>query len=1240
MAVTGTATSGNDTITVTPTGYHTVDAGGGFDTLVINYGSLLADITYHATGFGWHQFTDGFFSGIEFINFEHFNITGGFGNDRLVGLNDDDTLSGGSGSDILVSGRGADVIDGGVGLDRWEADYSAVSADVNVTLLGGGNWAAVGATGASVRNIEALTMSTGTGNDTINTSNVLGNDIVNTGVGNDTVNLGRGRDQTDAGADTDTLIMDWSSITNSHHGISHSYQPYGWRQFRADSGDVLDFINYERFNLTGGAGNDYLLGGGQNDTLTGNGGRDHLNGGAGIDHVSGGAGIDTWELDTSALTGPVSVNLLSQTTNYGATLSGIDRLIYTGGTQADTVTALASRNRDVISTGAGDDVVHPGRGKDQADGGSGTDTLIMDWSGIGNAFNGIEHSYEAYGWQKYSSASGDSLDFLSFERFNLTGGEGHDNLLGAGLNDTLIGNGGNDTLRGGAGSDSVLGGAGTDLWYVDTSARSAATTLQLASNNNNFGATFSGIERINYTGGDVNDTVFARSGEFNDTFDTGAGNDTVFSGRGQDVAIGGDGTDLLIMNWSALTDARHDIIHSYEPYGWRRYQSESGDVLDFLGFERFRLFGGAGRDDLFGGGLNDTLIGNDGNDTLRGGAGSDSIAGGNGIDLWVADTSARTAATFVNLNTDATNSGSSFSGIERINYTGGDSNDTVTARTGFFNDTVSTGGGADKFSSGRGRDQADGGAGTDVLIMDWSGITDPHHHIMHSYEPYSWRKFWADSGDQLDFLSFERFNLAGGAGQDHFIGGNLRDTLVGNAGNDTLNGGQGKDVIDGGAGVDHWIADVSGFGGISLDLVASQTTAQMTANGFSIRNVESLDVTASGAADTISSAGYALNDHVRGGNGNDTINLGLGQDTAEGGNGIDLLVADFGSLTEVISSTSLPYGWTRLGDALGENFVDHIGFERFDIASGSGHDTLNGGTLKDRLRGRDGDDLLIGYNGADTIDGGNGNDTWRGHFSTASNNLSLTMDATGKGTLVGAGAKIFKIENVELTTGTGADTINLSALTGNDVILSGDGNDIVNVGRGLLEQAQGGAGTDKLIANFALAESGVTLSSQAYGWWKAASAGGDYVLDFLGFEKLQLSGSAYNDRLTGFGDADTLRGAAGTDILDGGGGSDILFGGAGVDMFLFTSPGSAGIDTIMDAATGDVLRVSGTSLGSLTAGNGSTVTAGSVQFAASGGNTNLYIGLDASAGYDLQVNLNGWYNLSDMSISGGDLLFT
>ena len=148
-------------------------------------------------------------------------ITGSSANNRLDGLGGNDWLKGGAGGDTLNGGEGADTLvadadntrdnlDGGAGIDT--ADFSAFSANLNVSLEGNDQVTVTGSgTGNGsdrIRNIENFIG--GSGNDSITGDNNVnrleggaGNDTLNGrggsdflvgGAGNDTFNVGQGHD--------------------------------------------------------------------------------------------------------------------------------------------------------------------------------------------------------------------------------------------------------------------------------------------------------------------------------------------------------------------------------------------------------------------------------------------------------------------------------------------------------------------------------------------------------------------------------------------------------------------------------------------------------------------------------------------------------------------------------------------------------------------------------------------------------------------------------------------------------------------------------------------------------------------------------------------------------------------------------------------------------------------------------------------------------------------------------------
>jgi Ca2+-binding RTX toxin-like protein len=116
----------------------------------------------------------------------------------------------------------------------------------------------------SVQGIEVLTLTTGAGNDVITTRSEWYHDQITTGAGDDTVAVAGGRDVASLGAGFDTLIVDWSNVTN------YNLYTYDWagslaagytghfRQNFFDDNNRVNFAGVERFDLRGGTGADYF----------------------------------------------------------------------------------------------------------------------------------------------------------------------------------------------------------------------------------------------------------------------------------------------------------------------------------------------------------------------------------------------------------------------------------------------------------------------------------------------------------------------------------------------------------------------------------------------------------------------------------------------------------------------------------------------------------------------------------------------------------------------------------------------------------------------------------------------------------------------------------------------------------------------------------------------------------------------------------------------------------------------
>ncbi|HYD70337.1 M10 family metallopeptidase C-terminal domain-containing protein [Azospirillum sp.] len=208
----------------------------------------------------------------------------------------------------------------------------------------------------------------------------------------------------------------------------------------------------------------------------------------------------------------------------------------------------------------------------------------------------------------------------------------------------------------------------------------------------------------------------------------------------------------------------------------------------------------------------------------------------------------------------------------------------------------------------------------------------------------------------------------------------------------------------------------------------------------------------------------------------------------------------------------------------------------------------------------------------------------------------------------------------DLITGNQADNT-LEGGGGNDTLNGGTGNDTLVGGAGA-DSLAGGDGTDVL--TYAGSAEGVVVDLGA-----GAGVGGHAEGDTIGGVEV-LIGSAH---------ADTLAAGGGAETLSGGAGNDVLTSGTGNDVFAFAASGN-GTDIITDFAAGDVIRVAGAALsGTVTAGDGSVVTAGSVQVGATvSGVTTLHLDTDGAAdAAELSIALTGAFGVGDFTLSGTDV---
>lgn len=889
---------------------------------------------------------------------------------------------------------------------------------------------------------------------------------------------------------------------------------------------------------------------------------------------------------------------------------------------------------------AGDDFITvTSPGSFYIDGLGGNDQITIDWSSLTQ-----DIVYNGGYWAEHTDDFSNYVGYVNFESIIFKGGSGNDDLRTNNGNDQIFGNDGDDTMYSYLGADTVNGGNGVDRWVVDYGGIHTGVSIVLNLNGSASavtatGASVANTEALSVSTGNGDDVIDTSAFAYDDSITTNGGDDIIRSGKGHDSVDGGGGSDRLVLDWN---DAAAGITKTDISYGWRF--SDGGAPtrsVNLYNIDSFDLTGGAFGDDLWGGSLNDRLIGNAGNDTMHGGRGTDTIDGGIGSDLWISDFQDRVESINVQINVAAnTNAVFRIGGVnqtvirnvERLDITTAENNDVIIGSAGIFDDRYITLGGDDQITTGRGRDVVDAGGGTDTVFANWASVGAAN--VGFGSISYGWR-YTSTAGDELSMYGVERVRFISGSGADELHGFGQADDLSSGAGNDRIYSDTGLDKVDGGIGTDLWNGNQGGqMNAVLIDATASQTAIQGAAAGLNIRNIEQLELTTGAANDVLSTAGFALNDTIVTNGGNDRVNAGRGFDSVDmGGGSEDRLVVDYSTATTSVTQGPITYG-ERIGDAAGTMSTNYYGVEAFELTGGSAGDVLHGGGLDDILIGNGGNDILNGGSGKDAISGGLGVDKYIGDYSGALNQVKLTLNALGNGVLSNTGTTLSSIEQVELRTGSANDILNFAALSTDQTLWTGAGNDTVYLGKGTREylDMEGGS-TDLMIADMSLATSGVNMVGIPYGS-RYQTANGSYQLDFYNVETVNLTGSAFNDKLYGYGNADVLNAGDGNDMLVGGNGIDTLTGGLGVDQFRYTDVWNSGIDMITDASTGDFVRMMGlANLQAVTAGNGSAVTAGQVQVQTVNAITYVRVGLDGTAGADFTVRLQGTYLASSFSVA-------
>ncbi|MDF2969836.1 MAG: cya [Microvirga sp.] len=773
--------------------------------------------------------------------------------------------------------------------------------------------------------------------------------------------------------------------------------------------------------LLGKGGNDFLFGGSENDTLTGGDADDQLFGEAGDDRMIWNPGDDTDLHEGGA---------------------GNDTSEVNGGNGAEVFTATANGTRVRF------DRLDPA--PFSIDIGT-TENLVLNMNGGDDRF----------------SATGNLASLISV---TVDGGSGNDTILGSNGNDTLLGGDGDDFIDGQQGNDTSFLGAGNDVMQWDPGDGSDTVEGQDGSDTMLFnGSAGNEIFAVSANGGralltrnlgnivmDLNDVekidLNALGGTDSLTVNDLSGTDVTEVNVNLAGTIGG-----------AVGDAAADVVTLNGKNG--------DDIIEVVGAgSSMSVLGLPARVNIAASeGANDSLVikGDGGNDgitatilpagviklTLDGGAGNDVILGSQGADTIL----------------------------------GGDGDNFVFGDNG--NDLALMGAGDDVFQwdPGDGSDTIEGQDGTDTMLFFGSNASE----TINVYANGGRVLFNRDVANvTMDLNDVEHIEFRALDGADNIVVGDLTGTDVTQIGIDlrgpsggpdgsidavTVNATQGADVfgVAGGAG------GVTVFGLQAMtNIFFTDADDRLTLNGLGGDDVidatsleaDAVKLTMNGGLGNDILLGSEGTDLVNGGDGNDTTFMGTGDDTfiwnpgddndtVEGQLGYDTLDFNGANIAENVNIFANGGRGVFSRDiasvTMDLNDVEEISFDAL-----GGADTIH---VHD-LSGTDVTKVSVNLGAAGGA-GDGATDTIVIDATNADDVVVVVGDA-GHVSVLGLGAEIdifnFEASNDRIVinglggddvieaSGLGIGSIQLTANgdEGSDVLIGGEGNDILNGGNG------------------------------------------------------------------------------------------------------------------------------------------------------------------------------------------------
>lgn len=281
------------------------------------------------------------------------------------------------------------------------------------------------------------------------------------------------------------------------------------------------------------------------------------------------------------------------------------------------------------------------------------------------------------------------------------------------------------------------------------------------------------------------------------------------------------------------------------------------------------------------------------------------------------------------------------------------------------------------------------------------------------------------------------------------------------------------------------------------------------------------------------------NDLIFGGYGNDKIHGGFGHDLMFGGKGNDKIFGGFGN--------DLAFGGAGNDKIFGGYGNDNLngGDGEDTLRGGKGHDRLVGNKGNDKMFGGAGDDLLVWNNGdgSDLMNGGRGYDRVQVNFNTDLVNDDLQNKDVAEFSVTPNGVQFARVElNDQNVNGLFQLDIRKTEVLETNF---GGGDDTAQIVDNVLNEIKldldGGDGVDTLDLSKAAAGVEINLA--------AGTLDGSTAVNF--------------ENVTGTDFDDVITGDAQDNVIRSGSGFDILAGGEGADTFVFTAE-DTGLKIITD----------------------------------------------------------------------------